>query len=215
MPFFRRQNILNNCLLGIWQVNEDIQYFLNRLILHEDEKNLVEKLSERKKLEWYASRWTLHLLSGRKDRGACKYDDHGKPYLEHSEMEISMSHSKNFVAVMAGKNAIGVDIQVLTPKILRLKEKFLSENEQEMIDDINPIELLHIYWGAKECLYKAYSKGKLAFAEHIKIDPFFYYPKGGKTTGTVKKEDYFRTFEIEYCLIENYMLVYAKEMEPV
>ena len=77
--------------------------------------------------------------------------------------------------------------------------------------EINEKEMLHVMWGAKECLFKAYGKGQLPFATHIQLDPFFYYDKGGNLNGKVEKDEYFRTFNIEYALIEDYMLVYAVE----
>ena len=213
MPFFLRSTVLDNCPLGVWKIEEDHDYFLERLELERAEQDILNQLSDRKQLEWLASRWTLHLMSGRKIRGACLYDEFGKPYLEGSDYDISMSHSRNMVAVIAGAKPVGVDIQIVVPKIHRIKTKFLSEKELIVAAGDNELEMLHVMWGAKECLYKAYGKTKLAFATNIKISPFFYDEAGGAITGEVEKDDYFRRFNIEYRFIEDFVLVYAMESD--
>jgi phosphopantetheinyl transferase len=211
MPFFLRKNVFQNCVVGIWKIEEPIEYFEDKLVLHPKEKEIVEQLSTRKKKEWFATRWTLHLLSGHNDRNPCLYDAYGKPYLADSGIEISMSHSHDFVAVITGQKVVGIDIQVIVPKIYRLKKKFLSELEQAYVGDMHELEMLHVMWGAKESLFKAYGKGQLPFADAIHLEPFYYYLNGGHIKGKVEKDDYFRGFDIEYLLIENYMLVYAVE----
>ncbi len=211
MPFFFRKNVFRDSVIGIWKITESLGYFEERVHLFPREEILVAALSPRKKMEWLASRWTLHLLSGKKDRGPCLYDKHGKPYMHGSALEISMSHSHEYVSVMIGPKPIGIDIQKIVSKIYRIKKKFLSEEEQIIAGGDHEIESLHVMWGAKECLFKAYGKGQLPFATHIRLSPFFYNEKGGQLQGKVEKDTYFRRFEIAYQTIEDFMLVYAVE----
>lgn len=213
MPFFLRKNAPEQSTIGIWKIEEPIRYFEEKLNLFPAEKALTDSLSARKQMEWLASRWTLHLISGHRDRGACLYDPYGKPFIEGSDLEISMSHSHDFIAVMAGRKPVGIDIQKIVPKIYRLKHKFLSEREQAIASGENEIETLHVMWGAKECLFKAYGKGQLPFATNIGLDPFFYGHKGGHLKGKVEKDAYFRRFDIAYRTIEDYMLVFAVEAD--
>lgn len=211
MPFFLRKNVFRDTAIGIWKISESPGYFEERVHLFPREEILVAELSPRKRMEWLASRWTLHLLSGQKDRGPCLYDKHGKPYMHGSDLEISMSHSHGYVAVMIGPKSIGIDIQKIVSKIYRIKGKFLSDAEQIIAQGDHEIESLHVMWGAKECLFKAYGKGRLPFATHIRLSPFFYNQKGGQLGGKVEKDAYFRRFEIAYQTIEDFMLVYAIE----
>ena len=211
MPFYLRKNVFESCSLGIWQITEDADYFLERLQLQQEEREIVTHLSKRKRLEWFASRWTLHLMSGMNDRGACLYDKFGKPYLENSHQMISLSHSGEFVAVIAGSMGVGVDIQKSVDKIGRIKHKFCSGHELNFVDGIDEIPLLHIIWGAKESMYKSYGKKSLAFATHMSVEPFFYNPKGGRTSGKIMKDDFKCNFEIEYSTFEDYFLVYVYE----
>jgi phosphopantetheinyl transferase (holo-ACP synthase) len=101
----------------------------------------------------------------------------------------------------------------MTPKIQRIAPKFMRNEESESLNSDNSLAHLHIFWGAKEALYKAYGKKKLDFKAHIFVEPFAYLPKG-ETIGKVKKEDFEANFNIYFEKIENYYLVFAEACEP-
>lgn len=197
--------------VGIWQVTEPESYFEQRLELEKKEKIHIAKMLGKRRIEWLAGRHLLHEMSGREIRGVCIKDEFGKPHLENSEYHISISHSHEMVSIAAAPNLIGVDIQFLVEKIPRIAYKFVRPEEEEAIDEASRIEHLHILWGAKEALYKAYGRKELSFKNHLIIEPFKYRPEGGFTTGWVIKDDYKKYFEIEYQLIGDYMLVLGVE----
>jgi len=198
--------------LGLWYIEEPEAYFLERLQLRRREYQQLELLKGNRRLEWLAARWLLHLMSGRKMRGNCLKDEFGKPYLSDSLYEISISHSHNQVAVLAAPRSVGVDIQKIIEKIERIVHKFMREPEIRSLRDASRLEHLHVYWGAKEALYKAYGRKELDFKEHIFIDPFGYNPEGGICTGHISKGEYLQFFEVKYELIEEaYVLVTALE----
>ena len=198
--------------LGLWNIEESEAYFLERLKLRRREYQQLDVLKGNRRLEWLAGRWLLHLMSGREMRGACLKDKFGKPYLSDSLYEISISHSRDQVAVLAAPRSVGVDIQKIIGKIERISHKFMREPEMRSLRDNTRLEHLHVYWGAKECLYKAYGRKALNFKEHIFVDPFGYNPEGGICTGHVSKDDYLQFFEVKYELIDKeYILVTALE----
>lgn len=170
---------------------------------------MIKTIKGHRKLEWLASRWLLHLMSGRAIRGACLKDENGKPYLENSFFDISISHSRELVAVIAAPQAAGIDIQRIVGKITSISHKFLREEERVSLVDKNALEPLHVYWGAKEALFKAYGRKQLDFRQHILIKPFEFNLRIGKCFGSVQKEDYQADFEIRYEQIDDYILVYA------
>lgn len=209
MPLLTQVPLLDAGLYGIWQVNESPEYFEEQLDLFPAETEEISTLAPRKRLEWLASRNLLHQLSGRHDRGACLKDSYGKPYLEDSEWQISMSHSGDRVAVIAAPRTVGIDIQVIVPKIARIAPKFLTPLELNRIDSAHHTEVLHVLWGAKECLYKAYGKRQLDFRGHIFTEPVVYNPEGMHFGGHVDFKDYQRSFDIFAHKIDEYILVYA------
>jgi phosphopantetheinyl transferase len=197
--------------LSIWKVIEPEAYFEMKLDIHEREEEIIEKLSSRKKLEWLASRYLLHLKSGRGMRGEFVKDEHGKPHLNDSDYHVSISHSNNHISVIASKCLVGIDIQTYVSKISRIRHKFVSDEEEQYIDDSDPIKALHIIWGAKESLYKAYGMRGLGFISHIRIWSLDASSDTGTFKGRVKKDNYEQEFDLFYHLFEEYILVYAKE----
>lgn len=209
MPILLKQELPNHGEVGIWRIDETESYFHARLDLHAAERAEIEQLNDRKRLEWLASRYLLHLMSGRLVRGACLKDVHGKPYLQDSDYHISMSHSRDLVSVIASPDPVGVDIQVMVSKIRRIAHKYLTDQELQRIDSDHEMDVLHVLWGAKECLYKAYGKRGLDFRQHIWTDPVVYDPLGCQLIGGYQKDSAEATFDIFARLVSNYMLVYA------
>lgn len=211
MPLVFHNTYTSSVEIGLWKIEESELWFVEQMDLFPDEEEMISKIEGHRKLEWLAGRWLLHWMSGRKIRGACLKDEFGKPYLENSKLQISISHSRELVAVMAGPKAVGIDIQLIVPKITRLAHKFLNKKEADSITDKHQLAMMHIYWGAKESLYKGYGRKKLEFKDHIKIDPFTFDPKGDDLKGFVEKEDYKQAYWLKYQLIKNYVLVYCME----
>ena len=214
MPLVQHRHLLPEGELGLWQIAEDERFFLEQMTLPEKEAEELTKIKGHRRLEWLASRWLLHILSGREERGNCLKDEFGKPYLEHSLFDISISHSRKYTAVIAAPRLVGVDIQKLVPKIERIAHKYMRPEELDSLETASRLEHLHVYWGAKEALYKAYGRRRLDFREHIILEPFAYELEKGRCRGTVKKEDFQRNFRIFYEKIDNYVLVYALEEVP-
>jgi len=72
---------------------------------------------------------------------------------------------------------------------------------------------MHLYWGAKECLYKSYGKRKLDFKTNILIDPFELQSDRGTFTGVVKKDDFLARYQLHFQRYDEYVLVYSIQIE--
>ena len=210
MPVLEHRYLSPDGELGLWQITEDEQFFLDKLLLYNHEKEQLNNIKGRRRIEWLAVRLLLHQMSGRDMRAPCLKDANGKPYLEGSFFDISISHSQNMAAVIAAPRLVGIDIQYIVQKIERIQHKFLNSSELESIAT-NKIEHLHVYWGAKECLYKAHGRRKLDFKKHIHIQPFAYSPEGAGCSGQVTTDTKSMHFKIHYEKIGEYIMVYATE----
>lgn len=197
--------------LAVWHVTEDMSYFEQKLYIHEDEKEIIEELSPRKKLEWYSSRYLLHLMSGRAARGHFIKDMHGKPFLQDSDRSISISHSNNYVAVIASKKTVGIDIQTYVQKIKRIQHKYVRKDEEPFLLNADDIKTLHIIWGAKESLYKAYGKRGLRYLEHLQLKNLDSKSEQGVFTGTIQIDEWKEAYDIFFISNSKYVLVYAKK----
>ena len=72
---------------------------------------------------------------------------------------------------------VGVDIELVTPKIDNIRDKFLNPEEQLMIANIDslqfnllPAALLTAAWSIKESLFKWYGDGQVDFKKHLHIN---------------------------------------------
>lgn len=213
MPIFLKKELPLIGEIGLWKISEEESYFLDRLALLDHEKKYLKSLKGKRRLEHLASRYLLHLMSGREVRGACLKDEFGKPYLEDSEYHISFSHSNEMVAVIGSPNNVGIDIQKYVDKIDRIKHKFLSEKELQYLHGEHIKEKLHILWGAKESLYKAYGRKKVEFKEHLAIEEFQWDGFSSNFTGTIYINDHQTEHDLFAMEVDDYMLVYSVQKE--
>lgn len=209
MPLFIHKNIRPQGELGIWEIEEPEAYFLQQLKLSEKESTYFAQLKGKRGIEWLASRLLLHQMSGRAVRGNLIKDEYGKPFLENSSFHISLSHSHEMAAVIASPLIVGIDIQRLVAKIERIAHKYMRDAEMESLEAASRLAHLHVYWGAKEALYKAYGRKELDFKKHIFIEPFNYDLANGKCSGKIKKGNFEAKYDVYYERINDYILVYS------
>jgi 4'-phosphopantetheinyl transferase len=195
--------------VGVWRINEEEDYFLRKLPLSDREKDELEALKGHKRLEWLAARYLIQVMTGW--AYSLVKDSFGKPFLHQSEYHISVSHSKDYTTAIIAPCLVGIDIQYITSKLERVAGRVMNDVKLKNLSPNNPLEHLHVYWGAKEALYKAYGKRELDFREHIPIEPFDYENTEGVVRGQVIKDDFNKDFDIYYKKIEHYILVYAIE----
>ncbi|MCB9051448.1 MAG: 4'-phosphopantetheinyl transferase superfamily protein [Lewinellaceae bacterium] len=214
MPVMLHQHIEpEGAEMGLWRIEEPEDWFTGRLDLRPEEKQQLARIKgQRRRVEWLAARQLVHHMSGREKRGAFLKDEYGKPHLEGSAYHISISHSHELAAAIAAPMPAGIDIQYLVPRIVRLAPRFLSPEEMASLRPQEHIEQLHVYWGAKEALYKAYGRRALDFRAHIHIMPFVYDPAGGSCSGRVAAEGDDIGFKLKYLRLENYILVYGTQL---
>jgi len=153
----------------VWEIDEDLSFFLDKFKICDLEKQEISNFSEHRLFEWWSSRYLLYLLENEDKRSCVLKDGYGKPYLQNSSKNISISHSGKKIAAVISKEVIGIDIQNISPKVDFIKNKFLSARELESGEEL---ELLNLMWTVKEAVYKAYGKKKLSFKESIVINGF-------------------------------------------
>lgn len=212
MPFRYAQKSGDRYLLGLWRVEEPMDWFTARLRLFPAENEELSRVHAARALDFVSTRYLLHLLSGAEERIPCLKDTFGQPYLEDSTQRVSISHSKGLSAILLSSLPGGIDIQRWDSRMHRLGDRFACEDEMRNLDPDRPDEALHVIWGAKEAIFKAYYKGGLDFRTHIFCADFRYHPKGGKLEATVHKpsEDILH-YSVSYRSFKEGMLVWALE----
>lgn len=212
MPLIFNKNIdFCKTRIVVWKNTESNDFYINQLELTENELNIVNSYKEHRQKEWFCSRYLVKSLV--KDTG-CHIikDSYGKPILENSNCHISISHSQNRVAAVISDTPIGIDIQINDNKISRIHKKFISKKEILHLDQENQEACYHIFWGAKECMYKAWGKKELDFKKHMHIYAFKYFRKDLELKGWVKKNDEIQEYNIFTDMIDDFYLVYALQV---
>lgn len=212
MPLVRLTKINNNCIWGLWKITESVEVLETQLIPnHHDTPYLASVTHEGKKAESLAVRvLSMHMLQEWQYAYAGIFkDQHEKPYLADLPVHISISHTSHYAAVIMHRYMeVGIDIEFVKEKLLKVAHKFL--NEQEWQDAANDLQKLCVYWSAKEVLYKKYGRKQLSLKEEIHIEPF-RLKAAGLIQGTVIKNGFSMQNQIIYMIIDNLIISFSFE----
>lgn len=202
MPLLSVRRPFPSASLGIWQIKESEDFFRQGLPLSEAEAAELSLHKGIRRSEWLAGRWLLHQLSGHAQRLPLAKDAFSKPFfVETPDLQCSMSHSHGTVAALLfeGNALVGCDLQVLVPKMTRLAHKFVNTDEYTFLQQFSPekqFDLLHIFWTAKEAMYKAYGLKALDFKRDIHIMPFVWDGLSARVKGAVTRADIYLKFDL-------------------
>lgn len=127
---------------------------------------------KKRRLEWLGGR--LAAKKAALDQTACKFswqamqelpvaaDENGRPFfksLNSSPLRLSISHSGELAgALVVSGLECGLDLQKISSATVRVKEKFCSPAESDIISNLKSVEKpetgLTLLWSAKEALRK-------------------------------------------------------------
>ncbi|NTS43542.1 4'-phosphopantetheinyl transferase superfamily protein [Flavisolibacter sp. BT320] len=188
MPIFFQQDIDGDTKLAVWKIEEEESFFsvpLHRDITH-----------PHKRLQHLAGRYLLRHLFPAFPLELIKVADTRKPYLDDEAYHFSISHCSDYAAAIVSRSKrVGVDIELPSPKVERIKEKFLHPDElaevnrqraigngqmESLLGRQSELELarLTLLWSAKEAVYKWWSYGSVDFSEMIRLQPSVLQPSG-------------------------------------
>ena len=96
------------------------------------------------------------------------YHRNGRPYFSAVEKALSISHSKDYVALALAAFPIGVDIEQRDRDAARIINKFAVEDEKILCTH-DPNQWYLQLWCAKEAIYKLVGIENLSFKNEIRI----------------------------------------------
>jgi phosphopantetheinyl transferase len=206
MPVRFQKKCESGAHLLVWEAKENPEALFASLpsTILTDAEYLTAK-TEQKKLELLCSRVAIrHLAAGLDvDFDGIKKDKHGKPYLVGTPWQMSITHSKMFMAVvMHPSKAVGVDIERPQEKMWRIKERLFTS--AEIIDIGDDLNRMSIYWSAKEALYKLYGRRGTDFRENLKV-----FQEDKQLKGEIIMPDHHKIHNLYVEAIDGYFLVWA------
>ncbi len=174
MPIFYQKDINPHTRLGIWKIEEQELFFLDKVPYPAGVTHSY------KRLQHLAGRYLLQYLFPEFPYNEILIADTRKPYLPQEQFHFSISHSGNYAAALvSSRQRTGIDIELYSPKTELVKHKFLTSEELQLLDhqlsSINhppsttDYQHFTLCWCCKEAVYKHWGAGGIDFKKHISI----------------------------------------------
>lgn len=135
----------------------------------EEQQKLATFLSPKRKAEYVATRVLKEAIFPKK---LIQYSNNGAPFIEETPYHLSISHCKGIVAIAICKQyTIGLDVEPISEKALRLHEKFINSNEANLLNTHDSL-LMTRAWSCKETLLKLAHRKGFIFKTDLLINSF-------------------------------------------
>ena len=208
MPLYLKKELENEAVIGVWQVTETEEELKQLSATPTDELEEISFIkSESLRRQRLAVRALLNELFD--EKVYLSHHDNGKPYIENNPINISITHTGQYVAVILhDEEEVGIDMESLDRDFSAVEKKALSEDEIEDLGDDRRNEQLAIYWCAKEAIFKRVSVYNLDFAEQIEIERFRPRGEGELEATFVTKDGDEEEFELAYMTFDRHVLVW-------
>ena len=207
MAFYKSIAIKPNTDIYLWKITEDFNTLFRQVQLKDVSLARLEKMkSESHQKGFLAVRMLLQHL-GHSDLDLY-YDAFGKPHL-NGEKHISISHSREFSAIVISDKKIGIDLEKLKDKTLKIAPRYMDISQLEELSEEEKIVKATIVWGIKETIFKIKNESGISFPEHIFESPFNLEDK--KAKAQLKFNNKIEDYTIVFDSIEDYIFVCAFE----
>ncbi|MEO6894104.1 MAG: 4'-phosphopantetheinyl transferase superfamily protein [Ginsengibacter sp.] len=209
MPLFYQHNINQSTKLAVWKIDEKEDFFLEKVSIQK------EITHPHKRLQHLAGRYLLQILNPNFPYELIAIGESKKPLLANGELHFSISHCADFAAaIISEEKSVGIDVELVTPKIESIKNKFLSPKELALISrkcnelKASNYELLTLCWSSKESIFKWNGKPKVDFKINMIIDNLFFENHNGRIEAHFQK--HVRTdLNVEFKFFENLCLTWV------
>ena len=211
MALYFKKKLDNEATIAVWKVTETEEEL--RKLLPDAPDDEMEEISyirnESLRRQKLAVRALLNELFGEEDV-FLSHHDNGKPYLENTVTNISISHTDKYVAVILNDTEdVGIDLESLDRDFSAVEKKALSEDEIDDLDDYRKNEQLALYWCAKEAIYKRVSVYGVDFSEQIEVEHFRPKDEGELSATFTTKDGYEQNFTLQYMTFDRHVLVWV------
>ena len=209
MPLYKTITVNSATKVLIWKIEESFDTLLKNIELTAENTGRLNSMKSILHQKGFLSIRHLLALEGYTDYDLY-YDTNGKPHLK-DELNISITHSFIFSAIILSDTKVGIDVEKKRDKILRIAHKFTSVKNFDKSSLTTKIRKLTAIWCAKESLYKSFNNVGLSFLNHIHVEDFGLDQKettaiadfNNKTESYHVRFDEFEGFTCAYALVNN------------
>jgi phosphopantetheinyl transferase len=214
MPLHKVVYLQPNTKVYLWKISEDYDALLKEVRLKDSSvTRLTSMKSESHQKGFLAVRMILQHL-GYTDFDLI-YDAFGKPHLKPQgcsikDLELSISHSQDFSAVAISEHKVGLDLEQLKDKILKIAPRFMDVSHLENLSTEEKIKKATVIWGIKESIFKLKNEVGISFQNHIFEANFSFEDK--TTTAQLLFNNKEENFKIHFNSEEDYIFVCAFQL---
>ena len=211
MPLHKVIHINTNTKLYLWKIDEDFDTLFSQVRLKDSS---LERLKSMKSESHQKGFLAVRMLLQHNDYSDFDlfYDSFGKPQIKPQgcsikEVEVSISHSHQFSAIVISDKKVGLDVEQIREKVLRIAPRFMNVSHLENLTQEQKIKKATVIWGIKESIFKIKNEAGISFPNHIFEEDFDFQDK--KATATLKFNNIEETFQIAFDSVEDYIFVCA------
>ena len=205
MPFYQSIQINETTNAHFWEITEDVTSLFRAVSLKDTSLFRLESMkSEAHQCCFLAVRMLLQHL-GYTDFDLT-YDEFGKPHLSDGK-HISISHSHDFSCICISDVVMGIDLERLKEKTLKIAPRFMDVFHLENLSVEEQIQKATVIWGVKESIFKIKNEKGISFPEHIFEAEFDL--KEGKCEAELHFNNQIENFQIQFYNVEAYIFVCA------
>ena len=214
MPAIEISSGIRDLQLNLWEIEEELAFFLKEIHLTSDEDLEIESMLGKRQTEFAVQRFLLNrTLKGIPP--LMKKTKNGKPFLSNRAEKISISHSKNMLLLSTASVDHGVDLEWVDERIIRLASKFCNNSELSVPHFTNIVTWYTLIWSCKESLYKVDGLGQLEFRTQLAIHFTEKSYSEGWGRGIVKREDKELFFRVFFKEVRGFIVTWAYPSEFV
>jgi len=213
MPLHKVIYLSNNTKLYLWKIAEDFDTLFSQVKLKDSSLARLQTMKSESHQKGFLA---VRMLLQHNDYSDFDlfYDAFGKPHLKPQgcsikDVEISISHSNDFSAIAISDSKVGLDLEQLKEKALRIAKRFMDVSHLENLSEEKKIKKATVVWGIKESIFKIKNEKGISFPNHIFEDDFSFEEK--KATATLKFNNKEEKFQIQFDSVEDYIFVCAFE----
>jgi phosphopantetheinyl transferase len=226
MPLYKTIKINETTTAYFWHITEDVTSLFRAVSLNESSRKRLDGMkSESHQKGFLAVRMLLQYLDFTDND--LTYDAAGKPHLQVKRQKlkdkssesvtnypssitqhISISHSHDFSCICISDEVIGIDIELIKEKSLKIASRFMDVNHLHGLSTADQIIKTTIVWGIKESIFKIKNEKGISFPEHIFEDTFDI--EAGNCAAELHFNNQIEKFYVQFHLIEGYVFVFSK-----
>lgn len=197
MSLLKIEKIAPETLLGIWEIEEDIEELKAICSYREDIISEIESLhSPHRKKETLAVYSLLYLMTGN-NHVTISHDEYGRPVTD--DYFIGISHTKGYASIiLSRKKHVSIDIEYQSDRVNKIARKFIRPDE-----DAPTTQHKLINWCAKETCYKYFYNSNLEY-----YDMRVIFPDNPLNNIIVENLRDNETVQVHCCITSEYILTY-------